>query len=167
MPWDCRPDAARFTFLGQTSKRSSGGALASRLWDALLTGDARPVCPSCGAPLFSRNHGDQTCVQHGHFVSAQALDATFGANTAARVVHAVAASRLTPRKCPDDRYEMSQLGSTDACGRCGGVWVPLSEVERMMTAAPRSDLTMSEARSTAALGVVRALVAPATVQRAR
>ena len=47
-----------------------------------MSGDARPVCPQCGAPLFQRHHGDLACVQHGLFYSAQVLDETFGAGTA-------------------------------------------------------------------------------------
>jgi len=119
----------------------------------------------CGAGLFARNHGDMTCVQHGHFFSAQLLDATIGAGASQSVRQLVAHERLTPRKCPDDRYEMSNLGGSDACARCGGVWMPLPMVEGMMRQAPRPDVSMSEQRSLAAFDCVRALVAPH--QRAR
>lgn len=137
-----------------------------------MTGQARPICPMCGAPLFARQHGDQTCVTHGHFVSAQVLDATFGAGTAQRMVQQVARAPLTPRKCPDDRYEMSAVrnasGSVqaDACGRCGGVWMPLAPIEHAMQATPRPDLSPAEARSIFALACVRSVL-PAPAQRAR
>lgn len=138
-----------------------------------MTGQARPICPMCGAPLFARQHGDQTCVTHGHFVSAQVLDATFGAGTAGRMVQQVARASLTPRKCPDDRYEMSAVqnasGSVqaDACGRCGGVWMPLPAIERAMQQAPRPDLSPAEARSIFALACVRSVLPGAPAQRAR
>lgn len=131
-----------------------------------MTGDAAPVCPQCGAPLFTRAHGDQTCVQHGHFASAQTIDATLGAGASTRVRTLVARARLTPRKCPDDRYEMSEITNAsgtvtaDACAKCGGIWMPLPVIERAIQANPRSDLTMADARSLYALACVRALVAP-------
>src|SRR5436305_2690277 len=103
-----------------------------------MTGDASPVCPTCGAGLFARNHGDMTLVQHGHIFSAQLLDASFGAGAAQRVRQLVARAPLTPRKCPDDRYEMSNLNGADACARCGAVWMPLSMVESMMQQAQRA-----------------------------
>lgn len=140
--------------------------------DAPMTGQARPVCPMCGAPLFARSYGDMTCVTHGHFVSAQTLDATFGAGSAQRVAQQVARASLTPRKCPDDRYEMSVIrnesGSVvaDACGRCGGIWMPLAPVEHAMHATPRPDLSPSDARSLFALGCVRSVL-PVVAQRAR
>ena len=138
-----------------------------------MTGDARPICPQCGAPLFNRTHGDQTCVQHGHFVSAQTLDATFGAGSAARVVRSLARAPLTPRKCPDDRYEMSYLQNAagtlqaDACGRCGGLWVALPLVERLRQSTPVQASTDAEARSLLALAAARALAAasPAPARR--
>lgn len=109
---------------------------------------------------------------HGHFVPHEVLDATFGAGSAERVRQLVAHARLTPRKCPDDRYEMSALANAsgsvaaDACARCGGVWMPLSSIERAIQAAPRSDLSPAEARSLFALWCVRSLL-PAAAQRAR
>src|SRR5205823_10316382 len=121
-----------------------------------MTGDASPVCPTCGAGLFVRSHGDMTCVQHGHFFSAQLLDASFGAGAAQRARQLVARAPLTPRKCPDDRYEMSQLGHADACARCGAVWMPLAAVESRMQQAPRPDVSPSEQRSLAAFDCVRA-----------
>lgn len=138
-----------------------------------MTGQARPICPMCGAPLFARAHGDQTCVTHGHFVSAQVLDATFGAGSAQRVQAQVARAHLTPRKCPDDRYEMSALSNgsgtvdADACARCGGVWMPLPTIERAMLANAQSrDMSPAEARSMFALACVRALL-PAPAARTR
>lgn len=126
----------------------------------------------CGAPLFARAHGDQTCVTHGHFVSAQTLDATFGAGTAQRVQQTMHRAPLTPRKCPDDRYEMSAIRNAsgtvaaDACGRCGGIWMPLPVIEHAMQQAPRPDLSPSEARSLFALGCVRSIL-PQQATRAR
>lgn len=137
-----------------------------------MTGQARPICPMCGAPLFARDHGDQTCVTHGHFVSAQVLDATFGAGTAGRMVQHVHRAPLTPRKCPDDRYEMSAVQNAtgtvqaDACGRCGGVWMPLAPIEHAMTAQPRSDVSPAEARSLYALACVRSVL-PVAAQQAQ
>src|SRR5438067_1482835 len=115
-----------------------------------MTGDASPVCPTCGAGLFARNHGDMTCVQHGHFFSAQLLDASIGAGASQRVRQLVARTNLTPRKCPDDRYEMSSLGGADACARCGAVWMPLAAVEEMQRTSPHGEVSPAEARSLAA-----------------
>lgn len=131
-----------------------------------MTGDARAICPQCGAPLFARAHGDLTCVQHGHWIPHEVVDSTFGAGAADNVRRLTAHAKLTPRKCPDDRYEMSFLqndsGSVqaDACARCGGVWMPLPIVERLIQTGPApSGATPAEARSLFALGAVRALVA--------
>lgn len=132
-----------------------------------MTGDARPVCPTCGAPLFARSHGDMTCVTHGHFVPAQTLDATFGAGSSQRVRQATAKASMTPRKCPDDRYEMSTLASpsgaihADACARCGGLWINMENIEAAQRQTPLGkDVPMSEARSLYALACARALCAP-------
>lgn len=104
---------------------------------------------------------------HGNFVSAQTLDATFGAGSAARVRQLVANARLTPRKCPDDRYEMSQIQnasgsvSADACARCGGVWMPLTTIEAVARATPHTpDPSPSEERTRMALACVRSILAP-------
>lgn len=168
------PPPRRPAFIGAQNAKLKNRPRLVHGRDAIMTGDARPICPMCGAPLFARHHGDQTCVTHGHFVSAQVLDATFGQGTAARVVQQVARAPLTPRKCPDDRYEMSALHNAsgtvqaDACGRCGGVWMPLAPIENAMRAQPRSDLSPAEARSLFALACVRSLMPQAaTGQRGR
>ncbi|MEA3200365.1 MAG: hypothetical protein QOE90_1793 [Thermoplasmata archaeon] len=138
-----------------------------------MSGDARPICPQCGAPLFQRAHGDQTCVQHGHWIPSEVLDATFDANASATVRAAIARTPLTPRKCPDDRYEMSHLSNAsgtvqaDACGRCGGVWVALSLVEQLKATTPVNAGTDAEARSLLALAAARSLCAPAVPARRR
>jgi uncharacterized Zn finger protein (UPF0148 family) len=139
---------------------------------ATMTGDARAVCPTCGAPLFTRDHGDQTCVSHGHFVPRQVLDATFGAGASQRIVTQTKHAPMTPRKCPDDRYEMSALASAtgsivaDACGRCGGLWVPLSSIEVARSQAPlQREVSQSEARSLYALACARSIVPTVTTVR--
>lgn len=137
-----------------------------------MTGDARPVCPTCGAPLFLRDHGDLTCVSHGHFVSRQVIDATFGAEASARVVNQTKHAPMTPRKCPDDRYEMSALASgsgsitADACGRCGGLWIPLSSIETAKHQAPlQREASQAEARSLYALACARSIIPTVTTVR--
>lgn len=113
-----------------------------------------------------------TCVQHGHWISAQVLDATFGQGNAALTQAAAAAARLTPRKCPDERYEMSAMSNesgtvqADGCGRCGGLWIPLALIEQLRASTPVNAATDAEARSLLALGAARALV-PVRVARHR
>ncbi|GEM_PF-2902462 len=138
-----------------------------------MSGDARPICPQCGAPLFHRAHGDQTCVQHGHWLPSEVLDATFGGGASGAVRAATQRTGLTPRKCPDDRYEMSHVANAsgtvqaDACGRCGGVWIPLSLVESLKATTPVNASTDAEARSLLALAAARALCSPAPAPRRR
>ena len=131
-----------------------------------MTGDARPVCPQCGAPLFQRHHGDLACVQHGLFYSAQVLDQTFGAGTAQRVAQLAARSPQAPRKCPDDRNGLSAVANAsglvraDACQRCGGVWMPLATLEEVERTTPAPEgASPSDARSLLGLAACRALVA--------
>jgi hypothetical protein len=128
----------------------------------------------CGASLFARARGDLTCVTHGHFVSAQSLDATFGMGASENVRRMTARATLTPRKCPDDRYEMSFLANAsgsvqaDACARCGALWIPLATIEGAQARSPpQKELPMSEARSLYAFACAQALVAkpPAAPQR--
>lgn len=133
---------------------------------------ARPVCPQCGAGLFTRPNGEQECPQHGSFFSPEALDAGFGAGTAERLRAVADRSPQAPRKCPRDRLAFSRFSSAsgsvtvDGCARCGGVWLATDVLERVQRGAPpMPNKSPAEARSLFAWGAVRSVLQPAARAR--
>lgn len=109
-----------------------------------------------------------TCVTHGHYMSHDLLDATFGIGTAEYSRIQAEHAPPAPIKCPADRYAMSQVASpsgrvrAQACGRCGSIWMPLSVIEELQRTTPLPEGTsMSETRSVLALAAARGLVTPA------
>lgn len=129
---------------------------------------ARPICPHCGAPLFAREHGDMTCVQHGHFLSHDVLDSAFGIGSAEYARQLSESSPQAPIKCPVDRYAMSHVESptgrvrAQGCGRCGSLWMPLSVIEEVSRATPVPNAASpAEARSLMAFACARGVLTPA------
>lgn len=133
-----------------------------------MTDTARPICVHCGAPLFARSHGDMTCVTHGHFLSHDLLDRTFGIGSAEYARQLAEHSPQAPIKCPADRYAMSHVQSptgrvqAQGCGRCGSLWINLAVVEQVMQTTPApAGATAAEARSIMALACARGILTPA------
>lgn len=141
-----------------------------------MSDPARPICVHCGGPLFARQHGDMTCVTHGHFFSHDVLESTFGIGSAEYMRQTAERSPQAPIKCPADRYAMSHVENASGrvraqgCGRCGSLWVDLAVVEQVMatTPAPATATTQAEARSVMAFATARSLLTPSNkVPRAR
>lgn len=136
----------------------------------VMFGEARPVCPVCGASLFARPDGELACHQHGAWYPAKALDAAFGDGTAASA--RTKADRAPPvgRKCPDDRLALGTFASpsgrvkVEGCARCGGIWLPAAVLEDVARATPAPKAaTPQEARALLGWAAVRGvLLAPPT-----
>ncbi|HVM46284.1 MAG TPA: hypothetical protein VM582_10145 [Candidatus Thermoplasmatota archaeon] len=139
-----------------------------------MSDTARPICVHCGAPLFARSHGDMTCVTHGHFLSHDLLDATFGIGSAEYARQLAEVSPQAPIKCPLDRYAMSHVASptgrvhAQGCGRCGSLWIDLAVIEDVSRSTPAPGAaTPADARSIMALACARGVLTPAGKAPAR
>lgn len=135
---------------------------------------ARPICVHCGAPLFARHHGDMTCVTHGHFLSHDMLDQTFGIGSAEYARQMAEHSPQAPIKCPLDRYAMSYVQSPSGrvkacgCGRCGSLWLDLAVIEDVTRTTPApAGATAADVRSIMALACARGVLTPAGKTPAR
>lgn len=140
-----------------------------------MSDPSKPICPTCGAPLFARDHGIMTCVSHGALVSHDVLDATFGAGTAEVSRKSASRAAQAPRKCPLDRYATSYLRSAsghleaDGCGRCGSLWIPWTTVDAAFRSVPAPAAgSPAEQRSLMALACARGvLMTPTADPRVR
>ncbi|HET6406145.1 MAG TPA: hypothetical protein VFH78_16020 [Candidatus Thermoplasmatota archaeon] len=138
-----------------------------------MTDTARPICVHCGAPLFARNHGDMTCVQHGHFFSHDLLDSAFGLGSAEYARQQAERAPQAPIKCPLDRYAMSHVTSpsgrvhAQGCGRCGSLWIDLAVIDAVGQTTPVAADSPAERRSLLAFACARGVLTPANKAPAR
>ena len=117
--------------------------------------EARPICPMCGGPLFARPHGEMNCVMHGAFFGHDLLESAFGIGSAAYAQMLAEKGAQVPRKCPLDRYALSEVHTpsgrvhADGCARCGSLWVSWDTIDEVIrtTPAPAAATTQAEARS--------------------
>ncbi|HEX2022518.1 MAG TPA: hypothetical protein VHH36_07380 [Candidatus Thermoplasmatota archaeon] len=129
--------------------------------------EAKPICPTCGAPLFARSHGDMSCVSHGLFFSHDTLDASFGIGSAEYARQLAERSPQVGRKCPLDRYALSAVASptgrvrADGCGRCGSLWIPWDTIDAVLRETPIDAPSHAEARSLMGLACARGVLTPA------
>lgn len=126
--------------------------------------DARPVCPQCGGTPRDGRHGELTCVQHGTWYPAASLARALGP-AAARLADLAARAPACGRRCPQDRSALAMVTSpsgnvtVEACGRCGGAWLPTAALDAVVRATPApAGATAAEARALLGLGAVRSVL---------
>lgn len=126
---------------------------------------AKPLCPHCGGPLMSSTRGDQYCVQHGMFFAASTIEQGLGAPALAKAKALAAKGATCGRRCPNDRLALATFGNAkvtlEGCGRCGSVWLPKAELDKVVasTPPPPSAGTPAEARSLLGFAAVKSVLA--------